>query len=425
MQDKLAKPILILGAGKNGSVFLEEFIREPEIEVAGIYDKDAQAPGMQLARHYGIPTFSDVHEALDACKDSMVFNLTGHDEVSELAADIVGAAAVLGGEETFTIWKLVNRLKKTHEELSRSQAYFNAVVNYAHDGIVTIDTSGTIIAANPSAHHLFGYNNGELVGERVNRMMPSEYAAEHDNHIRRYLETGVSKLIGVPRELPGIRKDGSEFPIDLSLSVMQVHDTTYFIGIIRDATERVEYLERVHKLALYDHLTGLPNRIMFYDRLEQALLHGKRYKVNFALLFLDLDGFKTVNDHEGHDAGDGVLTTVAKLLQGCVRESDTLARMGGDEFVAILPTLSKEDDLIRLIRKMNTALTGHPFSFGGRSYTIGASIGAARFPLDSDDSDMLVKKADDAMYVAKKANKRAEKEHFLCLVDKLVPLEQD
>jgi len=417
MRDKLVKPVLILGAGKSGTIFLGEFMQEPEIEISGICDVNPDAPGMLIAQHYGIPTFTDVREALQACKNSMVFNLTGDESLSLIACDIVGPSAILGGDEVFTIWKLLEHLKEMQKELTRSQSYLNAVVNYANDGIVTIDATGTIVAVNPSINRIFGYEEGELIGQRVNVLMPASYASEHDRYIQNYFETGISKLIGIPRELTGVRKDGTEFPIEISLSTMDVQHSKYFIGIIRDATERVEYLQHVSRLALYDHLTGLPNRIMFYDRLEQSMLHGKRYKMNFALLFIDLDGFKQINDMEGHGAGDEVLKTIGKLLQSCIRESDTLARIGGDEFVIILPTLSNDDDLIRVVEKIHAELAGHRFDFGNRHYSVSASIGASRFPQDGDSCDLLVKKADTAMYQAKRAGKGR-----LCLDDKMFEL---
>jgi len=417
MREKLVKPVLILGAGKSGTIFLGEFMQEPEIEISGICDINPEAPGMLIAKHYGLPTFTDVSEALRACKNSMVFNLTGDETLSQTASEIVGPSAILGGDEVFTIWKLLNHLKEMQKELVRSQSYLNAVVNYANDGIVTIDATGTIVAVNPSINRIFGYEGDELVGQRVNVLMPASYAAEHDHYIQNYFVTGVSKLIGVPRELTGLKKDGTEFPIEISLSTMDVQNSKYFNGIIRDATERVEYLEHVSRLALYDQLTGLPNRIMFYDRLEQNMLHGKRYKVNFALLFIDLDGFKQINDMEGHGAGDGVLKTIGKQLQASIRESDTLARIGGDEFVIILPTLSNEDDLVRVVEKIHAGLSSCRFDFGKRHYSVSASIGASRYPQDGDDCDLLVKKADAAMYRAKRAGKGQ-----LCLDDKIFEL---
>ncbi|UCH45515.1 MAG: GGDEF domain-containing response regulator [Nitrospiraceae bacterium] len=170
------------------------------------------------------------------------------------------------------------------------------------------------------------------------------------------------------------------------------------------AIERHHATQRQHRLAYFDALTNLPNRQLFYDRLNQAMSLADRYNEKVGLLFIDLDGFKHVNDTLGHDMGDRLLQAVAVRLQHCLRKSDTVARMGGDEFTCILPHLEKASDVNVVAGKIERALTA-PFLLEGHEIHISGSIGASLFPDNTVDSQELVKKADTAMYHAKKEQK--------------------
>lgn len=157
-------------------------------------------------------------------------------------------------------------------------------------------------------------------------------------------------------------------------------------------------------MAFYDILTNLPNRNLFFDRLKQVLSYGQRHKQMFAVLFLDLDGFKQVNDNFGHEAGDLLLKDVAERLRECVRAVDTVARFGGDEFTIILSDIASKEAAGDVSEKVINTLT-RPFSLNGQSVKIGCSIGIALFPDNSENEDGLVKAADQAMYVSKKEGK--------------------
>jgi diguanylate cyclase (GGDEF)-like protein len=174
--------------------------------------------------------------------------------------------------------------------------------------------------------------------------------------------------------------------------------------IARDMVRRKSYQMALYRSANFDELTGVPNRALFHDRLDQTLKQSERYKRKFALLFIDLDGFKSVNDTLGHDAGDAVLIQTAERLQKCVRDADTVARMGGDEFTIILSTIASVDAAEAVARKIIHALAA-PFSIGSEEAQIGASIGISMFPENGTDADALLKRADDAMYVAKNEGK--------------------
>lgn len=178
-------------------------------------------------------------------------------------------------------------------------------------------------------------------------------------------------------------------------------DGTLLSRSIRYAIERHHARMKEHRLAYFDALTGLPNRMLFYDRLNQALSHAHRYEQKVALLFIDLDGFKLVNDSIGHDMGDLLLQEVAKRLEACLRKSDTVARIGGDEFTCILPHIEKSKDITVVAQKILRALR-HPFHVKGQEINISGSIGASLFPDDTVDCEILIKNADVAMYHVKK-----------------------
>lgn len=173
---------------------------------------------------------------------------------------------------------------------------------------------------------------------------------------------------------------------------------------IRFAIERNNATQKQHHLAYFDALTNLPNRQLFHDRLRQGLSHAQRYNEKVALMFIDLDNFKTVNDTMGHDMGDLLLQSVAKRLEYCLRKSDTVARIGGDEFTCILPHIEKRADVNIVAKKIIRALNT-PFELNGHSVQISGSIGASLFPDDTEDVEKLIKNADMAMYHAKNQGK--------------------
>jgi len=229
--------------------------------------------------------------------------------------------------------------------------------------------------------------------------LPPEAASEK----KEFEREGIRSLICVPmltaQEVVGflgfdsVREDRFWSPDIIRLLNM-------LAGILALALERKETEERLEHMAHSDSLTNLPNRPLFFDRLAQALVRARRRQQNLAVLFIDLDRFKAVNDAAGHDAGDVVLRQVAQRLRHCVREEDTIARMGGDEFTVILTDLEKPENALLVCRKILASLT-EPFVFKGKSFSLGASIGIAVYPRDGKDSETLLKCADTAMYRAK------------------------
>jgi diguanylate cyclase (GGDEF)-like protein len=173
------------------------------------------------------------------------------------------------------------------------------------------------------------------------------------------------------------------------------------LGITRDINELKRAEMTLEHLATHDTLTGLPNRFLMFDRLNQLLVRAERYKVSFAILFIDLDGFKRINDSRGHDVGDLVLRGVAERLTGSLRAADTVARIGGDEFVILADALRAGPDAIALADKIRTAV-GTPFALPGGDAAVTVSIGIGLYPDDGRDAEGLLRAADVAMYRAKR-----------------------
>ena len=279
-------------------------------------------------------------------------------------------------------------------------AQLAAIVENSDDAIVSRDLQRRIVTWNTAAERLFGYSAAEAIGQNVSLIIPPDQAALAAQN-RALLASGQS----IPAsDAVRLTKDGRR--IDVSITQSPIKDTAgRVVGvslIFRDITERKQAEEKIRQLAHYDSLTGLPNRALFYDRLRQAMGLARRDRHELALLYVDLDRFKAVNDTLGHDAGDELLKTVGDRIRARLRESDTVARIGGDEFLAILPKIANRQDVAMVATKLLEALSA-PFQLGGagREASVGASIGIAIYPADAQDLDKLVKAADTAMYNAK------------------------
>jgi diguanylate cyclase (GGDEF)-like protein/PAS domain S-box-containing protein len=278
------------------------------------------------------------------------------------------------------------------------------ILEMAAEGIISIDTNGNIQSFNLAAQKMFGYNETEVVGRNVSMLMTPPNRDQHYGYMARYLKTGQARAIGKTRELQGQRKDGMPFPMEISVNEIKSGGVHVFTAVLRDISEQKLAQKRIEQLAHYDELTHLPNRSLFYDRLGQAISLAKRSRRSIALLYIDLDGFKHVNDTKGHHMGDLLLMQTAERLRLCVRESDTLARLGGDEFTVLLNDAHEREQVERVANKIIHSFD-QPFNLEGLTARIGASVGIARYPDDAQTAGMLLIVADKAMYAAKAAGK--------------------
>jgi diguanylate cyclase (GGDEF)-like protein/PAS domain S-box-containing protein len=407
-------PVLIIGAGRGGAALLEMFLEDSLVKVIAIADTDADAPGLQLAKQQGIPTFTNAVEALRACKDypdCIVYNLSHDDTIAAEANKVFGDKRVASGLEVQLFWQMVTNLKQIKGDLEKSQNQLQSIISNVMDGIITINVSGEIQGFNPAAEQIFGYSQHEAIGKNLNLLMPEPERSAHDGFIDRYMQTGKAHILGVRgREVIAVRKNGEAFPMEMSVSEMVLGGHRYFIGIVRDITERKLAEQKIAHLAHYDYLTDLPNRALFLDVLNHSIALSKRNKHKAAVMFLDLDGFKKINDTLGHDAGDLLLKGVSSRIRETIRESDTVSRVGGDEFILVLDNVESDEYAARLANKIIVALA-EPFGINGQLCHVGGSIGISIYPDDAEDPEILIKQADEAMYLAKQSGKNTSKFH--------------
>ncbi|TAN59387.1 MAG: EAL domain-containing protein [Magnetospirillum sp.] len=276
-----------------------------------------------------------------------------------------------------------------------------AIMDTVLDGIITIDEDGTILNANLSVERIFGYSLSEVVGANVSILMPEPDAGRHDGYIRNYLATGVGAIIGVGREVMGKRKDGAVFPVHLSVSELRVEKRRLFTGTIRDLTENKQLAQRVAYLANHDPLTDLPNRSLLSDRLGQAVAMARATGQHVAVLTIDLDGFTTINDSLGHDAGNTLLRETGRRLAHSVGSTGTAARLAGDEFAVVLPQLVDLDEVSAAVARFREALSV-PHMVHGSELVIPVDMGVSVYPRDGEDALDLLRNAEMALHSVKR-----------------------
>lgn len=285
--------------------------------------------------------------------------------------------------------------------LRGSEIRLRTLFDSVDDGIVVSDSLGKIEAFNPGAEKIFGYAASEAIGRNVSMLMPESEHRRHDGFINRYLNGHEPGLIGQGRELLGRRRNGEPVPLDLRLSEMYIEQRRLFVATMRDVTERKRNEAHILHMATHDALTGLPNRSLVLERAGQAFVRAERAECKVAILFLDLDGFKQVNDTHGHDAGDVVLIEVARRMRGVLRKEDILGRQGGDEFIVVLPAIANAESAKMVANKiLETMRTPHPIETD--EVRVGVSIGIGLYPDDGPSVTAVLKHADVAMYSVKR-----------------------
>lgn len=311
------------------------------------------------------------------------------------------ALMLLGGLAMLRIYRLNRHLHREVRECRTAEAKFRGLVEQSLAGICIIQDD-RFVYVNPKFAEMFGHTVEEIAG----RLGPCDLIAQPDRErvgesLRRCLDGETS---GIRHTFGAIRKDG--FPIDIEVNgeTADYEGRPAIVGMVLDITDRKRTQRQLNYLAFYDPLTDLPNRALCFDRLGQALVRNRRRGESFALLLLDLDGFKAVNDSHGHKTGDALLQAVGRRLKGCVRESDTVARTGGDEFVVLLPHLQEPDHATLVAGKIILALA-EPFLLAGHECRVGTSIGLCIAPEDGRDIETLLGHADAAMYDSKTRGK--------------------
>jgi diguanylate cyclase (GGDEF)-like protein/PAS domain S-box-containing protein len=329
------------------------------------------------------------------------------------------------GEGLFSLWTFMVTLVVTMLLISTMQSERNvaaknsrendkklrAVIDGALDAIVTIDDKGLLVEFNPAAEKMFGYSKAQVIGKPMAEVIipPNMRQAHHAGH-QQYTLTGQQHIFNRRLELTAMRHDGTEFPVELTLTGLNEDGLSLVTGFIRDISEQKKARREIEKFAYYDVLTGLPNRRLLVDRFQHAVLISQRTNTHCALIFIDLDNFKILNDTKGHDVGDQLLIEVAKRIQASLRAGDTVARLSGDEFVVILEGLNENINLAyqqtsevaqKLLEKLNATYNLNLFEFN-----TSASLGVTIFKDDAiDNFELHLRHADTAMYQSKAAGR--------------------
>jgi diguanylate cyclase (GGDEF)-like protein/PAS domain S-box-containing protein len=293
--------------------------------------------------------------------------------------------------------QLIRERNQMQGAVRESEERYRRLVELSPDGIV-VHMKGRFVFLNPAGARLLGAATpDQLVGTSLCEVV-------HPNS-QEIACSRIEQLGNKNESMPWIeekfvRLDGTVIDVEVASIPFPFEGKQAVQTIFRDITERKRIEQRLEQLALYDTLTGLPNRTLFYDRMSQLLALAKRNNYVLALLYMDLDRFKEINDRLGHVVGDLVLKEAAQRMTSCTRKSDTVARMGGDEFIGICGRVTAQQDAAVVANKIIGALA-RPFHIKGHECVIGASVGVSLYPNDGDDVETLVSKADQAMYRVK------------------------
>lgn len=273
------------------------------------------------------------------------------------------------------------------------------VIDNMLEGVMITDHEGNILSINSAFSSTTGYSLDDVIGKNP-RLLQS---GRHTESFYKKMWSSVTKNGYWQGEIWNRKKNGREYIESLAISAIKNSQglVTHYLGVFSDVTRQKQAEDTIRHMAYFDPLTNLPNRALFRDRLKQAISFANRSKSLLAVLFIDLDRVKVINDTLGHDIGDRLLQGVARRMESCLREIDTIARLGGDEFMVLLPNIQNTDNIIKITEKILESLKP-AFHFDGHELYITASIGISVFPNDAMDAASLLKNADTAMYRAKK-----------------------
>ncbi len=330
-----------------------------------------------------------------------------NNKLMELKLDEISKLRRLADEQSMKSLSLAEGMsearlstEKMMHQLQDDKKLVSSILNAVQDGIITIDSNDIIETFNLGAEQIFGYKSIEAANKHVSMLMPEPVGREQDGPLLRYSSGQSIRDQTVPFEAVAMRKNGESFPVEVTLNLIEIDKQVKVMGVIRDITERKNQQEKIRLLAMTDPLTGLANRHQYNESLQKAVKQALRFNTQFALLFIDLDKFKPVNDTYGHPVGDVVLQHVAKELSASCRDVDLVARLGGDEFAILAIGINGEKEVSILAERVIKAIS-KPITIGQHTLQIGASIGISYVPKDTSEIEALTRMADEALYIAK------------------------
>ena len=383
-------------------------------EFLGCADRDLQdhTPqdlGLERLREDGsvcppeeLPSFITLHEGREV-RDFVVGHRSADGTIRWFQVNT--SPLRMGEEQNFGVVMTLSEITERRRAEEQLKLAF-AAIRYSGEGILVTDAGQRVLSVNPAFEAMTGYRAEEIIGET-----PAIVASgRHDERFYAAIHEVLKRNGHWQGEVWNQRKSGEVFPEWLGVSVVRDDDgqAKYYVYIYSDMTERIETQQRIEMLAHHDPLTGLPNRLLLRDRVEQAQAKASRMHSHVALMFLDLDRFKTINDSLGHPVGDALLREVVERLKSCVRESDTISRQGGDEFIILLNDVRDSEAVARVAEKIHQRMA-EPIVIGNHSLSSSFSIGVALYPDDGEDFDSLLQKADTAMYHAKEAGRNGHR----------------
>jgi len=383
---------------------LEEFITGPNGQQLAISAGHSQTAIAKWENGKILPvqvTFSELRTKSDVLFTCFLRDITGDMQIRETlqrAHDELEIQVREGSEE---VARLFDALQMEINERTWAQEQFRVAVESAPNGIVILNQDGRIAFLNPHVEQLFGFGREELLGRPFEFLLPERFRSIVPSHKETSLVTSQIKWMGRAQEFYGLRKDATELPLEIGVTPIHTPAGTGFLVSMVDITERKRVEAELKRSAFHDGLTGLPNRTLFLDNLLRLNAAAKRHGHHpFALLFLDLDRFKVINDSLGHSAGDKLLIEMAHRLVECTREEDTVARLGGDEFALLLEQVRGPEDAVRVAERALERLAD-PLMLDDNEVSITASIGIALSLTGEESPEDLLRDADMAMYQAK------------------------
>jgi diguanylate cyclase (GGDEF)-like protein/PAS domain S-box-containing protein len=320
------------------------------------------------------------------------------------------------GNDLLIISKDITERKIAEEELIKAEERNRILLEHAPIGIYYSNLSGKFLYGNKKAEEIIGYQREELLGKnflKLKLLDPKDIARAS----KLLAFNRLTKATG-PDEFVLNRKDKTKVTVEINTALITMNGTKVVLGMVQDITTRKEADVKIRKMAYHDALTGLPNRVLFVDRLKLAMAHAQRHQQKLAVMLLDLDHFKDINDTHGHNVGDQLLRSAGKRLTGLLRKNDTVSRMGGDEFFLLLPELTEVNDATKIAQKIMKAFR-EPFAFNGHELSITTSIGIALYPDDGEKVDILLINADIAMYQAKEKGRNNYQRYTATMCDGL------
>lgn len=362
----------------------EEYLRLHLWDTQADFDQDALRKAVRRIETQGVSSFENRHR----CNNGDILDV----EVTVRILDLLGKRLMVG------VWRDITANKRAEENLRITASVFDKT----QDAVVITNADNIIIDVNPAFSRITGYERDAVIGR--NPKLLSSGRQSKDFYAAMWAELKANKAWR--GEIWNRRKSGEIYAELLSISAICDNNGNpqRHVGVFSDISYLKEHEAELSRVANYDALTGIPNRRLFADRLRQAIVHAQRNNKMLAVCYIDLDGFKEVNDRLGHEAGDQLLVGITRRLQEVLRAGDTLARLGGDEFVVLFNELSQETECLRVLDRIMPSIAT-PMLINKQPAVVSASIGVTFYPSDKVDGDTLLRHADQAMYVAKQDGK--------------------